>query len=811
MKHCTVAALAALVCLGLRADAQQTFRIDATAAAPAVETGFLAMGGTSPSGHSIGVDSRSLTLDGKPWLPVMGEFHYARYPEQYWQEELEKMKAGGVQVVAAYVFWIHHEEIEGQFDWTGRRDLRRFVGLCAQTGLKVVLRVGPWDHGEARNGGFPDWLIAKKIPLRRNDPEYLRYVGRLYGEIGKQIAGELWQQGGPIVAVQLENEYGEHGPGAGGEHLAELKRIAVAAGIAPPLFTVTAWPENSFPPREFIPVFGGYADDFWSSELTDHGPNHVYLFATDRAVGDMGAMARDAETGKRDLRHYPYATAEQGGGMETSYHRRPLMDADDIAAETLTAIGSGANLYGYYMFHGGANPDGKRTTLQESTATNYPNDLPVISYDFQAPLGQYGQQRASFRKTKTLHLFVEAVGPELATMASYAPDRRPRDAADLSMPRMIFRAAGNRGFLFVNNYVRKASMPARPGFQVRVKLPAGMVEVPREPVDIPANSYFIWPVNLNLGAGTLVYSTAQLLTRIEIGGEQTWFFSAVPGIASEFVFDRRDIASTGSSFASTRLAGNDLRVGGLKPGRDSSFQVEGRNGQHVRIVLLTAREAEDLWMLRTDGKSTLLISAAGAFAGPDGVHLRSTSVSGLEASVFAPAGSGRTLRLWQNRQWTVEPAKIRFQWTKLQDAAPRAALHVERVQGRKELQAIAPSDADFASAARWTLTMPAQPIKGISDLWLRIHYTGDVARFSLGSRLLDDDFYNGRVWEIGLKRYLPSAFGQQLEVGILPLPASAPVYLDRRARTGNTALAAQVTGIEVVPEYEIVFQPDRAQ
>jgi hypothetical protein len=139
------------------------------------------------------------------------------------------------------------------------------------------------------------------------------------------------------------------------------------------------------------------------------------------------------------------------------------------------------------------------------------------------------------------------------------------------------------------------------------------------------------------------------------------------------------------------------------------------------------------------------------------------------------------------------------------------ALHVERVQGRKEPQAIAPSNAEFPFAARWALTVPAQPTKGISDLWLRIHYTGDVARLSLGSRLLDDDFHNGRVWEIGLKRYLPSAFGKQLEAGILPLPVSAPVYLDRRARTGDTALAAQVTGIEIVPEYEIVFRPDRAQ
>jgi len=129
-------------------------RIDATVPAPATETGFLHLGGVSPTGHRVEVNSQYLTYDGKPWLPVMGEFHFSRFPQKYWEEEILKMKAGGVQIVATYVFWIHHEEVEGQFDWTGQRDLRDFVSLCARHGLYVYLRIGPWDHGEARNGGF---------------------------------------------------------------------------------------------------------------------------------------------------------------------------------------------------------------------------------------------------------------------------------------------------------------------------------------------------------------------------------------------------------------------------------------------------------------------------------------------------------------------------------------------------------------------------------------------------------------------------------------------------------------------------------
>jgi beta-galactosidase len=85
------------------------------------------------------VNSRYLMLDGKPWLPVMGEFRYTRYPERYWEEGILKMKAGGVQIVATYVFWIHHEEVEGHFDWSGPRDLHRFVELCGKHGMYVLM------------------------------------------------------------------------------------------------------------------------------------------------------------------------------------------------------------------------------------------------------------------------------------------------------------------------------------------------------------------------------------------------------------------------------------------------------------------------------------------------------------------------------------------------------------------------------------------------------------------------------------------------------------------------------------------------
>jgi beta-galactosidase len=803
-------------------------QFDASQPALAPETGYLHMGGVSSTGHRLEVNSRYLIYDGKPWLPVMGEFHFSRFPEKYWEEEILKMKAGGVQVIATYIFWIHHEEIEGQFDWTGQRDLHRFVSLCARHGLYVYLRIGPWDHGEVRNGGFPDWLMQKKIPLRRNDPEYLKYVSRWYGQVGQQIQGQLWKDGGPIFGVQIENEYGETGPGAGAEHLAELRRIAIAAGIAPPLFSVTGWPGHDYPTHDVIPVAGGYPDDFWTGLKTDAPPNPVYLFHSDRALGDLGAMALGDPDGKIDLRHYPNFGAEEGGGMETSYHRRPLIQPEDIAALTLTNIGSGVNLYGYYMFHGGTNPKGRLSTLQESQATGYPNDLPVLNYDYQAPIGEYGQQRESFRKVKLLNLFLSAFGPDLAPMDVFMPSVQPANPADASVPRVALRARGDRGFLFINNYVRKLEMPERKSFQASIHLPSGTITVPQTPIDLPADSAYFWPINLDLGPTQLRYSTTQLITRInqhqpaeptsaDQANQPTYFFFAVPGVRPEFVFEADSSTTvTTTSGTVTPMAGA-LSVRGLVPGPNTAIYVSSRS-QSIRIVLLSEKDAENFWLIQRDASDNrddaALLSAAGVFASGNDVHLRSTDPAAEQASLFSPSIVGSNAipaeqNLWKIFTFPIRTRSIHFQWEKIRDAAPAGASRMGPfVDFRKLSVPIVPADDQFDRGSAWKLTIPAQPMDGLSDIFLRIDYVGDVARFFQNDALLDDDFYKGNIWEIGLKRFLPHAFDRPFELHMIPLRRDTPIYLDAEAwdRLPAGGQLAEVQNTSLQPEYEVILR-----
>jgi hypothetical protein len=390
-------------------------------------------------------------------------------------------------------------------------------------------------------------------------------------------------------------------------------------------------------------------------------------------------------------------------------------------------------------------------------------------------------------------------------MTTYLPDRRPAGADDAAVARLALRTSGDSGFLFVNNYVHNFPLPERCGFQVQVKLPSKTLTVPEKPVDVPADSYFIWPLNLDLGAGTLEYSTAQLLSRFDANGETTYFFFAVPGIAPEFAFDASSIFSVQSSSGTVRRAGHCILLDHMIPGKDSVVKVAGKNGHAVRLIVLTEQQAENFWQLQIGDKQTALLSPADVFAGPDGIHLRSVVRSNIEASVFV--ASGKSQQLWRERTWNIEPRQVKYEWTSLRQPGQRNSIPTDNAGKRDKPMPLAPQDSDFSQAAAWTLTIPTQSMAGLSDIYVRFQYAGDVARLYLDGDLLDDNFYDGQPWEIGLKRFLPAAFDQKLVFDVLPMPRNDLIYLDLSAwaKMNPAGQTAKVDALEILPEYEVVM------
>ena len=747
-------------------------------------------GGRSPDGHSLAVNGRYLALDGKPWFPVMGEFHYSRYPAADWERELLKMKAGGIRIVSTYVFWIHHEEIEGEFDWSGRRDLRHFVELAGKHGLYVWVRIGPWDHGEVRNGGLPDWVLRKSTP-RQNDPSYLKFVARFYGEIGRQLHGLFWKDGGPIAGVQIENEYHERGPGKGAEHILTLLRMAREAGIEAPFYSITGWDDAVIPDRGVIPVFGGYPDGFWYRALTPLPPSADYFFSAIRCDENVGADLHSLHPGI-DARFvpYPYLTAEMAGGMELAYHRRPVMSADDIAALDIAKLGSGVTLYGYYMFHGGTNPDGKLTTLQESQATGYPNDLPVKTYDFQAPLGEFGQMHPSFRDLKTIHLFLRDFGQDLAPMPSYLPERMPAVKLDTATPRVAARANGGHAFLFLNNYQKDHPLPEHADIQIELKLPERTVTVPRQPATLPAGAYTFWPVEMPAGGAVLEYATAQPLCKLD--RPDTLVFFAWPGIAPEFVFRAAEGVRIDAPRAQVKRENGRVMVSGIAPSASAAIEVGA-----TQILLVSRQQARNLWKARLAGRERLVLSPADLYFDGDQVHVSAADPALLRFGVFPPLegnlGGFRPAGaegLFEQYAATVAPVHVE---PAVREIA--AAGQAPPVRMGQEV-ALAPTDADFQAAARWAIRVPEVKSPGVGEVFLRIEYQGDIARLYAGKELITDDFYHGVPWEIGL-RNLPAASAGGLELRVLPGRADAPIY-------PRLAPGARLIKVQAVLQYQAV-------
>ncbi|HVU45103.1 MAG TPA: beta-galactosidase [Terracidiphilus sp.] len=789
---------------------------------------------TSPGGLTLGVNSRYLMLNGKPWLPVMGEFHFSRYPRAQWENEILKMKAAGVNIVATYVIWIHHEEIEDQFDWSGQRDLRAFVQLCAQHGLYVEPRIGPWDHAEVRNGGLPDWVI-KQGPTRENDPAYLKSVRVWYGQIAEQLKGLLWKDGGPVIGIQLENEYSKRGPNAGEAHILELKKTAIESGLDVPLYFVTGWDNAVVPRGAVIPIYGGgYPDAPWDGSIHKLPPGEVYAFRYQNRVtanvnvGDVGAAIKQSHPWD-DL---PYLTAETGGGVEDTYHRRPVIRPDDIGAMFPVMLGSGVNLYGTYMFQGGQNPDGKLTTLQESQATGYPNDLPIKSYDFQAPLGEFGQERESFRKLKVFEYFVNDFGADLAPMMVHAPDQTPKNAEDLSVPRASVRSKGDAGFIFLNNYVRNYAMPARPATQFLIRLPAEAghnertLAVPQHPVDIPSGAYFIWPFNLRVDGITIRYSTAQLFTRLDDADKPTLYFEAISGIPVEFAFEAASVKSMHASSGEQEISSGVLYLKGLALGAESSIDLVAHEGRSIRIVVLTAREAENAWKIRIDGAEHLLFTDADFFAGSSSgssrIWLQSRGSTHFEFALTPPLSAPLNTSLPLRRvakndrieRFTADASTrdIHIGVQKMQPAGKVPSVKIGPMPNwRPNGVAQAPAETELPQAAQWSITIPPGSMNGLSNVFLEIRYLGDLARFYTNHRLLDDDFYNGLPWSIGLNSFLDARDGGNFKLSVLPLRSDAPVYfeLPQELLFPLSGQVSELESVRAVPEYQLVLSAGR--
>lgn len=695
-------------------------------------------------------DSTSMLRDGRRWFPTMGEIHYSRVQEQYWAETLQKMRAGGVDIVSAYVIWIHHEEIEGKYDWTGCRDLRAFAETAKRTGVKLLLRIGPWSHGEVRNGGFPDWLLHKDFEPRTNDERYFAVVERWYAQIYAQVAdfiarpGEPATADAPIIGVQIENEYGHCGglsDEAGDAHMRRLQETARRVGFDVAFYTATGW--GGARTGGMLPVMGGYCDAPWDPRITELEPSGNYIFTYERNDHNIGSDHGLGYGLTFDVTQFPYLTAELGGGLQVTSHRRTVAMAKDIAAVALTKLGSGCNLLGYYMYAGGTNPEGKRTTLQETRDTGYPNDLPVKSYDFRAPVREFGQVSDTLRELKLLAYFTRDFGEELCALPARIPADNPLDPADTERLRYSFRSDGTRGYAFVNNYVRHQKRAAHRGLILTA--PGGKGALPA--VDVADGDFFFLPFNMTYSGAKVTAARATPLCSL---GEKTVFYKRAGDSATSGFFTFADDESAKVGAMRFLLLSREQALHAWK-GADSS-----------RLFLC----AKDSYV-RVDERGRDVITGRGKTALFSAYPPLDSSPIGWEAlgaqNENADAGLRPVLfQRYQRRTGATDGALMPF---------PR------RLNGSNAVYRF-----DLSGLIE-TLRKSAE----LSDCFVTFGYVGERAALygiTGGVRtLLLDHFFMGKShpWEIGLKRFIGTDVDvATLELEIVPLEKDAPIYLEER-------------------------------
>jgi hypothetical protein len=480
--------------------------------------------------------------------------------------------------------------------------------------------------------------------------------------------------------------------------------------------------------------------------------------------------------------------------MMNSYHRRILVDPRDAESTTLIKLGSGSTLPGYYMYHGGVNPEGKLSTLMESQATGYWNDMPVKNYDFQAPLGQYGQIRAQYHLLRRLHLFLHEWGSELAGMPAAMPDQRPRGKTDVDTLRWSVRSDGQSGFVFVDNYERLQDLPPKKNVQFDIQLPSGPVVFPQQPVTIPSGACLIWPFNLDLGPGVrLLWATAQPLTAVDDGSVRTVFFTATGGVPAQFAFDPKGpplAAATGTGIAA---------------------RMPLADGRSLQIVVLDNNDSLALWKGFWQGRDRVFLTRAGLVLDGDNLRLTATNPADLTVAVCPPPSSleikGVDLEPESDGVFRLYsppvPPVVQYKaaCAEVQPAGPPREIPSGSIE---QPVATAPLDSDFDKAAVWRVSIPAD-IDLSTDPILRFHYAGDVARVTLDGKFITDDFYNGNAFDIGLRRHAPEILRGDLRIDILPLRKGAPIYMAEQGRPdfGKANSVVALRSIEIIPRYQV--------
>jgi hypothetical protein len=643
--------------------------------------------------------------------------------------------------------------------------------------MMVILRIGPFDHGEMRNGGLPDWLYGKPFEVRNSNEGYLRCARRLYAAIHSQVDGHYFHQGGPVVGIQIENEYMHssapweittgvanewvNGGRDGNGHMLDLKRIAVEEGLIAPFYTCTAWGGAMAPTEEMLPLWGGYAYWPWIfySRTGEHPLTPEYIYR-DNHNGDVRSTYNFEP--RYDPESRPYACCEMMGGMMCSYNYRFTLPFESVDALANIKLGSGCTMLGYYMYRGGTNPTGEKTPFLNE------GQVSKRSYDYQAPVGEFGQLRPSWYRLRTLHDFCKSFSDELIGSRTVLPDWGDQmEPGDTGRLRFSVRIKEEAGFVFLNNFQDHMDLPPRHNEAITLHLKEETITL--SPISLASGENAILPFNLAMGGVRLRFATAQPITRLNLAGTNCWFFTVPEGMAPSFHFARESILSV----SGCRAEQTDSEWI-CWPDADTDFAMETAEGM-IRVMVMSRAQSMRFSHIVKDGQDVAIL-ADGAFLW-DGKKASLEMTGGPADIMTYPEDLLDKEQLTASRP-DAKVAPVRqgifsgYRITLPKPVLPEAALHTEKV-----------------GDSRWTMNIPIQALYGHKEVLLRVRYIGNIGQAFIDGEMISDNFCNGQLWDIRLDCYVDRLKDHPLTLYIVPIKEGASVSVD-------SAMAARMEQVE---------------
>ena len=345
-------------------------------------------GGTFTAGN------KTFLLNGRPFVVKAAELHYPRIPRPYWEHRIRMCRALGMNTICLYVFWNIHEQREGEFDFTGQNDIAAFCRLAQKNGMYVIVRPGPYVCAEWEMGGLPWWLLKKKdIRLREQDPYFMNRVSKFMAKVGEQLAPLTIQNGGPIIMVQVENEYGSYGEDKA--YVSAIRDIVRRSRFDKVTLFQCDWASNF--------TRNGLDDLVWTMN-----------FGTGSDIDSQFSRLRELRP------ESPLMCSEFWSGWFDKWGaRHETRPASAMVAGIDEMLSKGIS-FSLYMTHGG-------TSFGHWAGANSPGFAPdVTSYDYDAPINEYGQATPKYYELRR-------------TMEKYSDKRLPsvpKPAAELiSIPR----------------------------------------------------------------------------------------------------------------------------------------------------------------------------------------------------------------------------------------------------------------------------------------------------------------------------------------------------------------------------------------